>query len=69
MDEQLETIFARRIGYRICPRCARAVPLRSRERYCINDGRWMLEECPRCGAGITSPYARFCGECGLELVE
>jgi predicted amidophosphoribosyltransferase len=39
----------------------------SNERYCLNDGARMLEACPGCEARITSPYARFCGTCGLEL--
>ncbi|WP_158531670.1 MULTISPECIES: zinc ribbon domain-containing protein [unclassified Meiothermus] len=55
------------IFYRICPRCARAVPASTQERYCLNDGERLLEACPGCGARITSPYARFCGRCGLEL--
>lgn len=54
--------------YCLCPQCARAVPLRSGERYCVNDGEPMLVACPACGAGITSPYARFCGKCGAALV-
>lgn len=55
------------ITYRLCPRCARAVPSGSTERYCINDGEKLLEVCPLCGAAITSPYTRFCGCCGLEF--
>lgn len=55
------------LRYRLCPRCARAVPVSSSERYCINDGTLMLERCPDCGEGIASPYARFCAACGLEL--
>ena len=58
-----------RLRYRLCPRCYRAVPAKSGERYCINDGTWMLERCPLCGAGITSPYAHFCATCGLEFSE
>ena len=58
---------SRPLRYRLCPRCARAVPIRSTERYCINDGSWLLEACPLCGAGITNPYTRFCGCCGLEF--
>jgi hypothetical protein len=54
-------------AYRLCPRCFRAVPARSDEHYCINDGAWMLERCPICEARITSPYARFCASCGLEF--
>jgi predicted amidophosphoribosyltransferase len=53
--------------FRLCPRCFRAVPLASGERYCTNDGEWMLEACPGCEARIASPYARFCGNCGLEF--
>ncbi|WP_119276366.1 double zinc ribbon domain-containing protein [Calidithermus roseus] len=56
------------VFYRICPRCARAVPVRSAEHYCTNDGVRMLEACPSCGARITSPYARFCGRCGREFL-
>lgn len=52
--------------YRLCPKCARAVPVDSTERYCINDGAKLLESCPRCGTAITSPYARFCGSCGTD---
>jgi hypothetical protein len=59
----------RRLRYRLCPKCYRAVPTRSGERYCINDGTWMLECCPLCGAGIGSPYAHFCSTCGLKFVE
>ncbi|WP_169735537.1 zinc ribbon domain-containing protein [Meiothermus cerbereus] len=55
------------VFYRICPYCNRAVPLGAPERYCLNDGERLLEACPRCGARFTSPYARFCGTCGLEL--
>ena len=57
-----------RLRYRLCPCCFRAVPAKSGERYCINDGTWMLEQCPLCSAGITSPYAHFCATCGLEFV-
>jgi hypothetical protein len=55
------------LRYRLCPRCARAVPATSSERYCINDGAWLLERCPLCGSSIVSPYARFCAGCGLEF--
>jgi predicted amidophosphoribosyltransferase len=58
---------SRPLRYRLCPRCVRAVPIRSTERYCINDGEWLLEACPLCGAAITNPYTRFCGCCGLEF--
>lgn len=56
-----------RLRYRLCPRCARAVPAVSGEHYCINDGTWLLDHCPLCGANITSPYAHFCATCGLEF--
>ena len=62
MEEETTTVH-----YRLCPCCARAVPARSSERYCINDGTWLLEACPLCGTPITSPYARFCATCGLEF--
>lgn len=55
------------VRYRLCPRCARAVPLSSGERYCANDGARLLEACPNCHAAITSPYARFCVRCGADL--
>ncbi|NJK45206.1 MAG: zinc ribbon domain-containing protein [Pleurocapsa sp. SU_196_0] len=53
--------------FRLCPICARAVPLDSTELFCINDGARMLEECPRCHAGIHSPYTRHCSSCGLDF--
>lgn len=56
------------LAYRLCPRCARAVPSTSEERYCANDGTRLLEVCPQCGAPITSPYARFCVRCGTDLL-
>ena len=52
--------------YRLCPKCARAVPVQLQERYCINDGTVLLEACPVCESSIGSPYARFCGTCGFE---
>jgi hypothetical protein len=55
------------LRYRLCPRCFRAVPASSSERYCINDGRWLLECCPLCNTSITNPYARYCATCGLEF--
>ncbi|WP_373292190.1 double zinc ribbon domain-containing protein [Deinococcus ruber] len=51
-------------SYRICPRCWRAVPATSTERYCPNDGTPLVGPCPRCHAEIHSPYARFCSICG-----
>ena len=55
-----------RARYRLCLVCARAVPIRSNEFYCINDGFQMLKACPRCANPITAPDARFCANCGLE---
>jgi hypothetical protein len=56
-----------RIAYRICLKCARAVPLESNEKFCSNDGEKLLEACPSCQNPITSPYARFCSSCGTEF--
>jgi hypothetical protein len=53
-----------RLAYHLCPRCLRAVPRRSGERYCVNDGERLLEVCPACHAPILSPYAHFCAACG-----
>jgi hypothetical protein len=53
--------------FRLCPICARAVPLDSTELFCINEGARMLEQCPRCHAGIHSPYTRHCSSCGLDF--
>lgn len=55
------------LAYRLCPRCARAVPTSSPERYCANDGTHLLDACPKCQAPITSPYAHFCVCCGHDL--
>lgn len=55
------------LHYRLCPRCTRAVPTSSSERYCMNDGERLLETCPRCRSKIASPYARFCAACGVEF--
>lgn len=57
------------VQYRICPRCARAVPARSGEQCCINDGERLLEVCPRCEAAITNPYARHCSNCGFKFAQ
>jgi predicted amidophosphoribosyltransferase len=53
--------------FRLCPRCGRAVPDSSGERFCPNDGERLLEACPKCGAGIRTPLARFCTACGFEF--
>lgn len=55
------------VRYRLCPRCARAVPTTSGERYCANDGTRLLDACTQCHAPITSPYARHCVRCGTDL--
>jgi len=55
------------LRYRLCPRCSRAVPAHSAERYCVNDGTRLLEVCPACKAAITSPYSRYCAGCGTDL--
>ncbi len=67
--EDLEDVWEHRatLRYRLCPRCFRAVQATSSERYCINDGSWLLERCPLCGAEITNPYAHYCATCGLEF--
>lgn len=65
MDTDVETA----LHYRVCPRCARAVPAKSDELYCINDGQKLLETCPRCGSRITSPYARHCAACGYKFAD
>ena len=57
------------LRYRVCPRCARAVPARLNELYCINDGEKLLETCPRCASQITSPYTRHCGACGYRFAQ
>jgi hypothetical protein len=53
--------------FRLCPRCTRTVPGRSKERYCINDGEPLLESCPVCRTRITNPYGRHCAACGFEF--
>lgn len=55
------------LHYRICPCCTRAVPVESGEKYCINDGTAMLEQCRTCQAPILSPYAQNCFQCGLAF--
>lgn len=52
--------------FRLCLVCSRAVPVESKELYCINDGSRLIEACPRCQTRITSPYAQFCPACGSE---
>lgn len=55
------------VRFRLCVRCFRAVPTSANERYCINDGTQLLEQCPSCKTPISSPYARFCAVCGSEF--
>ena len=50
--------------YHVCPRCGRAVPAASRQRFCLNDGTPLLVGCAGCGSAIDSPHARHCGHCG-----
>ena len=57
----------RKATYRLCPRCLRAVPAQSGEHFCINDGEPLLERCPCCGKGITSPFTRYCAACGTPF--
>ncbi|GGR24104.1 hypothetical protein [Deinococcus ruber] len=62
-----EPVYRTPLRYRLCPKCARAVPISSPEHYCINDGSWLLEACPLCSAPIFSPYACYCASCGEAL--
>jgi len=55
------------LAYSLCPRCYRAVPASANERYCPNDGTELLTACSRCRAPITSPYVRYCTNCGALL--
>ena len=55
------------LHYHLCPRCGRAVPAVSGERFCLNDGCELLASCPACGAAITSPHGRYCGRCGAAF--
>ena len=53
--------------YQLCPRCLRAVPDKTGERYCANDGTKLISRCPACQTRIHNPYARHCTGCGLEF--
>jgi hypothetical protein len=55
------------VGFKLCPRCGRAVPISGEERHCINDGETLLTGCPVCAANITHPYAKHCSSCGKEF--
>ncbi len=35
--------------------------------YCSDCGRFLAAACLRCGAAVTDPQSRFCGECGSAL--
>jgi hypothetical protein len=55
------------MGFKLCPRCGRAVPASSDEGHCINDGEMLLKSCPVCDSGIMHPYAKHCSNCGYEF--
>ena len=57
------------VGFKLCPRCGRAVPVSSGERHCINDGEVLLETCLTCETPITHPYAKHCSSCGYEFAQ
>jgi hypothetical protein len=35
--------------------------------YCSECGRYLAGACPKCGAGVTEPAARYCAGCGNTL--
>lgn len=35
--------------------------------YCSDCGQFLAGACLRCGAAVTDPHSRFCGECGSAL--
>ena len=35
--------------------------------YCSDCGQFLAGACLRCGAAVTDPQSRFCGECGAAL--
>jgi DNA-directed RNA polymerase subunit RPC12/RpoP len=55
------------VGFKLCPRCGRAVPVSSGEKHCINDGEVLLNACPNCEERIAHPYAKHCSSCGYEF--
>lgn len=55
------------LGFKLCPRCGRAIPAISDEKHCINDGELLLETCPNCATPILHPYAKHCSSCGCEF--
>ncbi|MCA9839729.1 MAG: zinc ribbon domain-containing protein [Trueperaceae bacterium] len=56
------------LTYLLCPKCQRSLPSSAKEHYCPNDGSKMLSACPQCNTPITSPYSRFCTNCGGSLL-
>lgn len=56
------------LTYHLCPTCGRATPADLAEQHCPNDGSRLLTACPGCHAPITTPYARYCTNCGRELL-
>ncbi len=61
------SVIKHEVAYRLCCKCARAVPLESDELFCSNDGEKLLEACPKCQARISNPFARFCAVCGKDF--
>ena len=57
------------MGFKLCPRCGRAVPVSGDEKHCINDGEVLLTACPTCETRITHPYAKHCSSCGYEFAQ
>jgi ribosomal protein L37E len=55
------------LGFKLCPRCGRAIPASSDEKHCINDGEILLTTCPVCATTIMHPYAKHCSSCGYEF--
>jgi hypothetical protein len=55
------------LGFKLCPRCGRAIPANSGEKHCINDGELLFNACPACETPIMHPYAKHCSSCGHEF--
>jgi formate dehydrogenase maturation protein FdhE len=55
------------LGFKLCPRCGRAIPASSEEAFCINDGVRLLKTCPQCDTRILHPYAKHCSNCGTAF--
>jgi hypothetical protein len=58
-----------KLGFKLCPRCGRAIPANSGEKHCINDGEPLLDACPDCATPIMHPYAKHCSNCGCEFAK